>query len=77
MAPSVAQDGLWRCKRGLGGFGPAVTAPWHGLRSAALHFAATKGVITMITLCGSPISNYYNKVKLALLERACPLPKSW
>lgn len=23
----------------------------------------------MITLCGSPISNYYNKVKLALLEK--------
>jgi glutathione S-transferase len=24
---------------------------------------------TMITLCGTPISNYYNKVKLALLEK--------
>ena len=23
----------------------------------------------MLTLCGSPISNYYNKVKLALLEK--------
>jgi len=26
----------------------------------------------MITLCGSPISNYYNKVKLALLEKNVP-----
>jgi len=26
----------------------------------------------MITLCGSPISNYYNKVKLALLEKGIP-----
>ncbi|MCJ0762976.1 glutathione S-transferase [Variovorax terrae] len=26
----------------------------------------------MITLCGSPISNYYNKVKLALLEKGMP-----
>ncbi len=26
----------------------------------------------MITLCGSPISNYYNKVKLALLEKSVP-----
>jgi glutathione S-transferase len=28
--------------------------------------------ITMITLHGSPISNYYNKVKLALLEKGIP-----
>ncbi len=26
----------------------------------------------MLTLCGSPISNYYNKVKLALLEKNLP-----
>ena len=26
----------------------------------------------MITLCGTPISNYYNKVKLALLEKDVP-----
>ena len=26
----------------------------------------------MITLCGTPISNYYNKVKLALLEKRVP-----
>jgi glutathione S-transferase len=26
----------------------------------------------MITLCGTPISNYYNKVKLALLEKGVP-----
>ena len=26
----------------------------------------------MITLCGTPISNYYNKVKLALLEKGLP-----
>ena len=26
----------------------------------------------MITLCGFPISNYYNKVKLALLEKGVP-----
>ncbi len=26
----------------------------------------------MIVLCGSPISNYYNKVKLALLEKGLP-----
>jgi len=26
----------------------------------------------MITLCGSPISNYYNKVKLALIEKEIP-----
>jgi glutathione S-transferase len=27
---------------------------------------------TMLVLCGSPISNYYNKVKLALLEKGVP-----
>ena len=26
----------------------------------------------MLTLCGFPISNYYNKVKLALLEKDMP-----
>ncbi|MFX7832924.1 glutathione S-transferase N-terminal domain-containing protein, partial [Acinetobacter baumannii] len=26
----------------------------------------------MITLCGFPMSNYYNKVKLALLEKGIP-----
>src|SRR5881397_1475225 len=26
----------------------------------------------MITLCGSPISNYYNKVKMVLLEKGLP-----
>lgn len=26
----------------------------------------------MLTLCGFPISNYYNKVKLALLEKNVP-----
>ncbi|HEV7912213.1 MAG TPA: glutathione S-transferase [Albitalea sp.] len=26
----------------------------------------------MITLCGTPISNYYNKVKMALLEKGVP-----
>jgi glutathione S-transferase len=26
----------------------------------------------MLTLCGSPISNYYNKVKMALLEKGVP-----
>ena len=26
----------------------------------------------MLTLCGTPISNYYNKVKLALLEKGVP-----
>jgi glutathione S-transferase len=26
----------------------------------------------MITLCGSPISNYYNKVKMVLLEKGIP-----
>lgn len=26
----------------------------------------------MITLCGTPLSNYYNKVKLALLEKGLP-----
>jgi glutathione S-transferase len=26
----------------------------------------------MITLCGSPISNYYNKVKMVLLEKGVP-----
>ena len=26
----------------------------------------------MITLCGFPLSNYYNKVKMALLEKGLP-----
>ena len=26
----------------------------------------------MLVLCGFPISNYYNKVKLALLEKSAP-----
>ena len=29
-----------------------------------------------ITLCGSPISNYYNKVKLALLEKGVPFTEA-
>ncbi|MBP6404288.1 MAG: glutathione S-transferase [Proteobacteria bacterium] len=31
----------------------------------------------MITLCGSPISNYYNKVKLALLEKGVPFTEEF
>ena len=31
----------------------------------------------MLTLCGFSASNYYNKVKLALLKRACRSPKNW
>src|SRR5215831_7202141 len=30
------------------------------------------GEASMITLCGSPISNYYNKVKMVLLEKGVP-----
>lgn len=30
----------------------------------------------MLTLCGSPISNYYNKVKMALLEKAVPFSEA-
>lgn len=30
----------------------------------------------MLTLCGSPISNYYNKVKLALLEKNVPFEEA-
>lgn len=30
----------------------------------------------MLTLCGSPISNYYNKVKLALLEKGVPFTEA-
>lgn len=31
----------------------------------------------MITLCGFAISNYYNKVKLALLEKGLPFTEEW
>jgi glutathione S-transferase len=31
----------------------------------------------MLTLCGSPISNYYNKVKLALLEKNVPFTEEY
>ena len=31
----------------------------------------------MITLCGFAISNYYNKVKLALLEKGVPFTEDW
>jgi len=31
----------------------------------------------MLTLCGSPISNYYNKVKLALLEKGIPFTEEF
>ncbi|WP_395059235.1 glutathione S-transferase family protein [Polaromonas sp.] len=31
----------------------------------------------MLTLCGSPISNYYNKVKLALLEKGLPFSEEF
>ena len=31
----------------------------------------------MLTLCGSPISNYYNKVKLALLEKGVPFSEEY
>ena len=30
----------------------------------------------MITLCGMAISNYYNKVKLALLEKGIPFEEA-
>ena len=31
----------------------------------------------MITLCGMPLSNYYNKVKLALLEKGLPFAEEF
>lgn len=31
----------------------------------------------MITLCGIPLSNYYNKVKLALLEKGIPFTEDY
>ncbi|HYW58771.1 MAG TPA: glutathione S-transferase [Polaromonas sp.] len=31
----------------------------------------------MLTLCGSPVSNYYNKVKLALLEKGAPFAEEY
>ena len=31
----------------------------------------------MLVLCGSPISNYYNKVKLALLEKGVPFTEEY
>ena len=31
-----------------------------------------EGVPSMIVLCGFQLSNYYNKVKLALLEKGVP-----
>ena len=31
----------------------------------------------MITLCGIPLSNYYNKVKLALLEKGIPFDEAY
>lgn len=31
----------------------------------------------MITLCGMPLSNYYNKVKLALLEKGIPFTEEF
>ena len=31
----------------------------------------------MITLCGIPLSNYYNKVKLALLEKGIPFTEEY
>jgi glutathione S-transferase len=31
----------------------------------------------MITLCGMPLSNYYNKVKLALLEKGLPFTEEF
>ena len=31
----------------------------------------------MLTLCGTPISNYYNKVKLALLEKGVPFTEEY
>jgi glutathione S-transferase len=31
----------------------------------------------MLTLCGSPHSNYYNKVKLALLEKGVPFEEAY
>jgi glutathione S-transferase len=31
----------------------------------------------MITLCGFAVSNYYNKVKLALLEKGIPFEEEW
>ncbi|MFZ2737926.1 MAG: glutathione S-transferase [Burkholderiaceae bacterium] len=31
----------------------------------------------MLTLCGFPVSNYYNKVKLALLEKSVPFSEEY
>jgi len=39
--------------------------------------AQPKETFAMITLCGSPISNYYNKVKLALLEKGVPFTEEF
>jgi len=36
------------------------------------HFVHNKGDPPMLTLCGFSASNYYNKVKLALLEKGLP-----
>lgn len=41
-------------------------------RGTTLGLIKTLKAIAMLTLCGSPISNYYNKVKLALLEKGIP-----
>ena len=39
---------------------------------AANPFSQPSGDFPMIVLCGFPLSNYYNKVKLALLEKGVP-----
>jgi len=45
----------------------------HGVRFAAHKLASQLHEIhPMLTLFGSPISNYYNKVKLALIEKGVP-----
>src|SRR5689334_15550802 len=41
-------------------------------RSGARRLALVNEETTMITLCGIAISNYYNKVKMALLEKGIP-----
>jgi glutathione S-transferase len=50
----------------------ATCLPTSSSSSTGAESGAAPGENTLITLCGFPLSNYYNKVKLALLEKGVP-----
>ena len=55
---------------------PALRTGFWDVETLRAPFLQPSGDHPMLTLCGFSASNYYNKVKLALFEKACPFRNS-